>query len=148
MSESRRRPFPHCFYGFAMGAILILGTAEPGQAQVPEMSGTWVAVETSFNGEVPRSGEQKRHARGAGETMIAVEGDSVTVTRTRLSRTYIVDGQVHRVDGRDVRASWDGDLLVLETPRGTEIWEWSGSGELTITRRIGESVQIRVLRRR
>ncbi len=148
MNESRRRPYRHYFYGFAMGAILILGTAEPGQAQVPEMSGTWVAVETSWNGEASRNGEQQRHARDGEETVIAVEGDSVTVTRTRLSRTYVVDGQDHHVDGRDVRASWDGGLLVLDTPRGTETWELSGSGELTITRRIGESVQIRVLRRR
>jgi len=148
MTESRRRPFHHCFYGLAMGALLILGTAEPGQAQVPEMSGTWGATETSSNGEPSGDGEQQRHVRGAGEIVIAVDDDSFSVTRARLSRTYVVDGQIHRVDGRDVRASWEGDLLVLETSKGTETWELSGSSELTITRRIGESEKIRVLRRR
>lgn len=141
MSDSRRHPVRQYFFGLAMGAILILTAAEPGQAQVPEMSGTWVMTETSGNDE------QQRHARGGGETVVVVEGDSVSVTRTRLSRTYVADGQVHRIEGRDVRASWDGDLLVLETPRGTETWELSDSDELTITRRIGESAQTRVLRR-
>ena len=55
----------------------------PGQAQVPEMSGTWFAVETSANGE------HHRRARGGGETVIAVEGNSVNVTHKRESRIQV-----------------------------------------------------------
>lgn len=146
MSDVRQHLFNRGFCVFAMGVLLCLTLAEPGNAQVPEMSGTWIASEPSPNVEASRNGDLQRRAPG-GETVIAVTGESVSMTRGQISRTYVVDGQLHIVDGREVRASWDGNLLVLETPRGTETWELKDESELTITRRIGDSIRTRVLQR-
>ncbi|HVS12659.1 MAG TPA: hypothetical protein VMV46_01950 [Thermoanaerobaculia bacterium] len=133
-----------------VGASLLLAAA--GQAQAPELAGTWridlAASDASRNGPSPRDTRLTVSLVGDDVRIAREIGLGAAQPRTH-DATYVTDGKPHEVPGilqptQQVRARWRKDKLQIsyaisrQSPRGafeldvTEVWSVDKEGALQI----------------